>query len=61
MSGTQTLVNQLPNLPGRVGGDTDILVGIKYREYLPKVVFECENGFGIKESAFKSPCGAKAY
>ena len=58
-SGGQKLVNRFPRLPCKVGGDTDILIGIKYARYLPKEVFECKDGFGIYESAFKSPCGSR--
>ena len=58
-SGGPTLFSQLPSLPCKVGGDTDILIGIKYAMYMPKEVFECKNGFGIDESVFKCPCGSR--
>ena len=30
-----------------VGGETDILKGIKYAKYFPKGVFEFDSGLGI--------------
>ena len=45
----------LPELPSKIGGDTDILLGIKYLKYFPKKVFELENGLGIYESVFRGP------
>jgi hypothetical protein len=58
-SGGQGLVDQLPKLPNKVGGDVDILLGSKYNRLLPKVVFESEDGFGISRSSFASPCGSR--
>ena len=57
--GGHDLVKCLPKLPSKVGGDTDILLGIKYAKYFPKFVFECELGLGIFESCFLSPCGTR--
>ena len=50
---------QLPKLPSKVGGDTDILLGEKYARYFPKLVFECKSGLGIYRSIFKSVCGTR--
>ena len=49
----------LPSFPDAVGGDTDILLGIKYAKYLPRIVYQSEDGFGIAESAFSSPDGSR--
>ena len=50
--GGHNLVSRLPKLPSKVGGDTDILVGIKYAKYFPRKVFESKTGLGIYESVF---------
>ena len=42
-----------------MGGETDILLGISYRKYFPKLIFELKSGLGIFESVFQSPCGAR--
>ena len=47
------VAKRLPKLPANVVSDTDILVGIKYARYFPKIVFECETGLGIYESVSK--------
>ena len=52
------LVKWLPNLPP-VGGETDILIRIKYARYFPKIVFAFETGLGIFKSVFKSPCDTR--
>ena len=57
--GGESLVSRLPKLPSKVGGQTDILIGIKYAKYFPKKVFEFETGLGIYESVFKSRCGSR--
>ena len=57
--GGESLVSRLPKLPSKVGGQTDILMGIKYAKYFPKKVFEFETGLGIYESVFKSRCGSR--
>ena len=51
--------NRLPKLPGKVGGDPDIIVGVKFAKYLPKSRYECGDGFGIAESVFLSECGSR--
>ena len=53
------LAECLPKLPKEVGGDTEILVGIKDARYFPKLIFHCETGFGIFESVFKSLDGSR--
>ena len=57
--GGQDLVSRLPKIPKEVGGETDILIGIRYRKYFPKFIFELKSGLGILESVFQSPCGAR--
>ena len=51
-------MDHLPKLPSTGGGDTDILIGIKYFKYFPKIIYEFESGLGIYESVFQSPCGS---
>ena len=51
----------LPKLPKEVGGGTDILVGIKYTKYFPKLIFQCETGLGIFESVIKSLDGSRGF
>ena len=48
--GGQDLLNQLPKIPDEVDGETNILLGIRYREYFPKLIFELKSGLGIFES-----------
>ena len=57
--GGQELLNQLPKLPAVVGGETDILLGIRYAKYFPNKIYKFDTGLGIYESVFRSPCGAK--
>ena len=57
--GGHDLLNRLPKIPDEVGGETDILLGIRYRKYFPKLIFELMSGLGIFESVFQSPCGAR--
>ena len=52
--GGQELVDRLPKLPSKVGGETDLLVGIQYAKYFPKPIFKSESGLGIYESVFES-------
>ena len=42
-----------------VGGERDILIGIKYAKYFPKPIFECDSGLGIYESVCLSSEFAK--
>ena len=55
----QDLLNWLTRIPDEVGGETDILLGIRYRKYFPKLIFELMSGLGIFESVFPSPCWAR--
>ena len=57
--GGPRLVKQLPNLPKFVGGETDILLGIKYAKYFPELIYKLECGLAIFESVFQSPGGTR--
>ena len=37
-------MGKLPNLPRFVGGETDIMLGIKYAKYFPKEVYSLPSG-----------------
>ena len=50
---------KLPKLPKKVGGDTDILLGARYRRYFPQLIYQGDSGLGIYESAFMSPDGTR--
>ena len=47
------MLRKLPKLPKKVGGDTDILIGIKYAKYFPKLIFECGAGLGDHTRDFR--------
>ena len=51
-------MKKLPDLPKKVGGSTDILLGIKYYRYHPKRVWEDPNGLTIFDSCFTSVDGS---
>ena len=57
--GNKSLLEKFPEVPDEVGGEADILLGIKYARYFPKEIFRMESGLSICESAFRSPCGAR--
>ena len=46
-------VSRLPSLPKSIGGDVDIMVGVKYLRFRPKLVFQTLSGLSIYESIFK--------
>ena len=48
----------LPRLPGKVGGETDIMIGIKYLKYFPKEIHKLPNGLTIYEAMFKNSDGS---
>ena len=37
-------VEDLPNLPRQVGGETDLMIGIQYLKYNPEQVFKLPSG-----------------
>ena len=49
----------LPKLPESVGGETDLIIGIKYLKYFPEVVFRLPSGLTIYESPFLSVDGTR--
>ena len=49
----------LPSLYEFVGGDTDIMIGIKNNKYFPMELFRMESGLAIYESQFKSIDGSR--
>ena len=55
--GGEKLVNSLPALPNEVGGDIDILIGLTYKKYFPKEVWESPEGLFISDSPFLSEDG----
>ena len=53
-----SLLEKLPKLSGRVGGETDILLGSKYLRIHPREVWRCEEtGLTVAESFFLSVDG----
>ena len=55
--GGQKLVDSLPALPDEVGGDIDILIGLTYKKYFPKEVWQSSEGLFISDSPFLSEDG----
>ena len=47
--GGSALVNSLPKLPEEIGGETHILLGIKYKRYLPVDVWVSQTGLTLSE------------
>jgi len=52
-------LKQLPKLPTTIGGEVDIMIGIKYLRYHPKPVFQLPSGLCIYESMFQSADGSR--
>ena len=52
--GGNSLIERLPKLSRHVGGETDILIGIKYLKYHPRRVWESQDGLSIYDSLFVS-------
>ena len=50
---------KLPKLPHSVGGNTDLMIGIQYLKYYPKIIFSLPNGLTIYESQFLSSNGTR--
>ena len=44
----------LPKLPGSVGGDTDLMIGMQYNRYIPEEIFKLPSGLAIYRSHFKN-------
>ena len=49
----------LPRLPGFVGGETDLMVGVKYLKYFPECVCRLPTGLTFYKSQFVSPDGSR--
>ena len=43
----------LPTLPNQVGGQTDIIIGLKYKKYFPKEIHIFPSGLTVYSSQFK--------
>ena len=54
----ETLIRKLPKIAGKVGGETDILIGIKYVKYFPKEIIKLVTGLTVYESVFQSYDGS---
>ena len=54
----ETLIRKLPKIAGKVGGETDILIGIKYVKYFPKDIIKLVTGVTVYESVFQSYDGS---
>ena len=52
------LNKSIPKIPNEVGGDTDILLGIKYVKYFPELVHMFPSGLSVYTSAFLSSDGS---
>ena len=50
---------KLPQLPEKIGGETDILIGIKYMKYFPKEIHHLPDGLAIYEAVFWNSDGSK--
>ena len=55
--GGKELVDSLPKLPSEIGGETHILLGIKYKRYLPVDVWISPTGLTLSKSRFLSVDG----
>ncbi|MEM7375622.1 MAG: hypothetical protein AAF587_43925 [Bacteroidota bacterium] len=49
--------SKLPSLPKSIGGDVDIMIGIKYLRFHPKLVFQTSSGLSIYESSLNGVSG----
>ena len=50
---------KLPKLPFSIGGETDLMIGIQYLKYYPKMIFNLPNGLTIYESQFLNSDGSR--
>ena len=51
------MFRRIPILPNEVGGETDILIGIKYLQYRPQEVWKSKAGLAVLDSCFLSVDG----
>ena len=56
------IINDFPKIcpSGKCGGNTDIMIGIKYNRYQPKKIHELDSGLAIYRSAFAGKDGSTA-
>ena len=52
-------LDDLPKLPQEVGGQVDIMLGIKYLRYHPQKVFSMPSGLTIYQSSFLNVDGSR--
>ena len=52
-------VGKLPRLPSKVGGEVDIMIGVKYLKYFPEKVYKLPNGLTLYDSFFENFDGSK--
>ena len=54
--------DELPSISctGICGGDTDIMIGIKYNRYLPRMIHQLESGLAVYRSSFQGIEGSTA-
>ena len=50
---------QLPKLPNSIGGEVDLMVGVKYLRYHPKLVHQLSSGLALFESPFQDATGQR--
>ena len=52
-------IDNLPTLPTSIGGEVDLMIGIKFLRYHPEPIFKMPSGLTIYKSAFKNPDGSR--
>ena len=52
-------INNLPRLPDSIGGDTDFMMGSRYRKFFPIEIFRLPSGLSICKSMFKNVDGTR--
>ena len=52
-------MSSLPTVPTSVGGDVDLMIGIKYLRYHPEQIFKLPSGLTIYKSIFKNIDGSR--
>ena len=50
--------DNLPGLPATVGGDTHLMIGMKYQRFIPEKIFQLPSGLAIYKSVFKNSDGS---
>ena len=49
---------KIPRLPEKFGGETDIIVGVKYLKYFPKEIYKLPSGLTIYKAMFRNLNGS---